>query len=459
MSQAMDVLTQAYALATGARAAAEETRRTRDEGLGTRSLKEAPLGARLATKPGESSRPSAARLAALQALQAWFEKRENQYKPFTAVGLARELNLDLTETEQLLQQAFRERNSRLYITADSTGAPHYLYNPIGIAVQVRPGDEPSDYPFLGAGVINHSETREYLGVTVEAARKQADKFLSVGRRVTFPYGDFPETYTDKAGQTSNYLDSHLRFFPATLQAIEREARRWNEGTPQRALFESLANKARAVQESGLDQLKDKYGAFFEALAIEAQAQKKEIALEDLEQFARDQIIRKLSTIEEIQLQLHSLLSGINPDYVRYGQLELPMEPVEAIKSVPISKELARFLYEFIYRTMSEETGIPVEELEQIIYGGGMSIKNMAAFGRFSKGGFIGRAAAEATPVQGEVDSTSTLAALAQRLHLEEGYPVLTLLFNAKRTESRNNQRFPDHLDAYDAAGIDFANVR
>ncbi|OGX19413.1 MAG: hypothetical protein A2Y04_04290 [Omnitrophica WOR_2 bacterium GWC2_45_7] len=383
---------------------------------------------------------------------------------------------------------------------DENGEEFYRVSPISIAVQIGPDVRPEDVPYASTVVINHSETREYLGVTAEMARKQAELFLKAGFNVIYPFGDFPERMWEGTKITNDY--TALRNFTQNnikLKATELYVS--DKPVAQRTDFENRLDDFIRRMDGYLtidfDAFKRESSLLLQAFGYSKDVREEEFAIKELrsllkdrnkqritdtpefkqkietgtfesltsdtelkemltawgytkddlsapQKFAlvelRNKIIEELSTQGEIEGQINVLYKGMPAEYM--SRIYNPYEPVNGIKTTAIPDSLAQYRKEYIVKAIAKAVGVAETDVP-LIYGGGANVKNIGGLTKKVGyvGAFIGRASAKAEAQEGE-DSTANIVEAALRSGDE-----LTVIFNGKQMDTPSAQKY---LKAYEA---------
>lgn len=367
-------------------------------------------------------------------------------KSFTTVEFARELGIPLLEAHNILEQLWLGDNN-LYKEINKRGHILYCYSEIGKAVHVSPTATPKDVSDAWMVAIGHSEGRQWLGITPELMRQQADEFLKAGiHKIIYIFGDFPEVLKEKVEDVEgnivekeiDYLALGLRKFPISFEKIKE----YRSKSPEHEALYKKAEKVNIYERTELESTKEK-------------------------------IIAELSTQAELKYQIEILFTGLEEKDVLNKIIFAPYEPIEGIKGVAISDTLAQYRLDYIRIAIAQAVKggrsadlIKFEEKlkNKIVYGGGGKVneKEKGYIGKFVKagyvGGFIGRASILPTAKPGE-DSAGNLAEILATLggKLKQR---LVALFNAK-SFVREDQTVPSPLEfikAYKEKGVDLKNV-
>jgi len=375
-------------------------------------------------------------------------KEFGEYTPFTVAQFAEEAEMTTEEAAAILDE-LRLKGENIEMVRDAKGSIYYQYAPVRLVLQIGPDDTLEDIPpGVDTVLINHSETKEFLGARAKGSNRQIREFIEAGYKVVVAFGDFPEHFKGK-----DYLTLGLRSFPVTFDGIQSKLESLNDTDPlYNNDLRTLHEEAVSIRRSDLAELKEKYDDLIQALEISDDA----VSLDDL----KAKIIAELSTKAEIEREIRDLFKDLTPDEVLYNIYCRAYEPVEGIRTVAISPVLAKFRQDYIRQTMTdlvigtgtdEATKTARNDFEsklRITYGGGGNVKNIVALGETGyRGAFIGRASAKPRAESGE-NSTANITEAAA-----ESEDRMLTLYNTKSTETAGPG---EYFDAYNEKGLDLA---
>ncbi|MFH0984074.1 MAG: glucose-6-phosphate isomerase [Candidatus Omnitrophota bacterium] len=379
--------------------------------------------------------------ASVQAIKKAF----GAYKPFSVEAFASHFKVTAEDARKQLEKMWRASDNMDRIKKN--GAYLYLYSPISVAVQIGPDVRPEDVADAARVVINHSETKEFLGVTAESARKQLDEFLAAGFKVVLAFGDFPVTLT-KDGKTTDFEAMGLRKFPTDLKAITDKFMTQTLKSKDRSYetLRKLYQEAEFIREASIDQLIGQFGEYLKLFDFNEEEFRNASDLTaslKKEHDLKAKIISEISTKTEIEYEIGILFSGLKPEDVR-DLIKKAYEPIEGIKTVAISEKLAEFRRAYTVQAIAKAAGMSEDQVA-VLYGGGGNVKNFAGLKKAGYGGaFIGRASALAKAEPGK-DSTANISFAAQ-----ETGERLTTIYNAKSTRAPSPA---EYMSAYAERGV------